>query len=40
MLEKGNIECLSPYVIDLTDNRADPKRFLDINASIVLCIDA
>jgi len=27
-------------VINLTDSRADPKRFLDISASIGLCIDA
>jgi len=27
-------------VINLTDSRADPKRFLDISASISLCIDA
>ena len=27
-------------VINLTDNRADPKRFFDISASIVLCIAA
>ena len=34
-----NVE-IPPYVIELSDSRADPNRILDISASNVLCIDA
>ena len=36
-LSTSNVPVLN--VINLTDGRADPKRFLDISASNVFCID-
>jgi hypothetical protein len=35
---RNNVPVLN--VINLTDSRADPKRFIDISASNVSCIDA